>query len=304
MSISMRLAFPAPPVARPQLSVRAASSSLPVARVAAQRREADALRGCASLPLKPLPLGAGQPSCRRRGAAAVCHSSAHLSAHTMQWISAGATAVLLLAKGTAVHKSFLVPFFALQAPSSIISWIKSDYGQWAAFLALLVRLFFFIPGELELPLSTMLLVSVAPYQMMNLRGKGNEEVREREMTSPFSGNHNTASKVGYDAVEPSVARVRASIPDPPVAPHFRRGQTDHTAASVCSASALDSSAPLAMCPSAAWPPQSCEAWRRRLRERRTRRRGLWRRPGGPSNDLAAREWEDAQWFKGWGRGHS
>ncbi|KAK3137981.1 hypothetical protein QOZ80_5AG0362890 [Eleusine coracana subsp. coracana] len=169
MSISMRLAFPAPPVARPQLSVRAASSSLPVARVAAQRREADALRGCASLPLKPLPLGAGQPSCRRRGAAAVCHSSAHLSAHTMQWISAGATAVLLLAKGTAVHKSFLVPFFALQAPSSIISWIKSDYGQWAAFLALLVRLFFFIPGELELPLSTMLLVSVAPYQMMNLR---------------------------------------------------------------------------------------------------------------------------------------
>ncbi|XP_062232164.1 cold-regulated 413 inner membrane protein 1, chloroplastic-like [Phragmites australis] len=125
----------------------------------------------ASLPLKPQPLavGAGQP-CRRRGAAAVCHSSAHLSARTMQWISAGATAVLLLAKGTAIHKSFLVPFFALQAPCSIISWIKSDYGQWTAFLALLVRLFFFIPGEIELPLSTMLLVSVAPYQLMNLRG--------------------------------------------------------------------------------------------------------------------------------------
>uniref|UniRef100_A0A0E0L5U2 Uncharacterized protein n=1 Tax=Oryza punctata TaxID=4537 RepID=A0A0E0L5U2_ORYPU len=113
--------------------------------------------------------GAGQAS-GRRGAAAVCHSSAHLSARTMQWVSAGATAVLLLAKGTAIHKSFLVPLFALLAPCSVISWIKSDYGQWTAFLALLVRLFFFIPGELELPLSTMLLVSVAPYQMMNLRG--------------------------------------------------------------------------------------------------------------------------------------
>ncbi|RCV16506.1 hypothetical protein SETIT_3G144000v2 [Setaria italica] len=151
MSISMRLAIPAPAatVAPPRLRVRAAGNagSLPAARVAL-RTETDALRGCASLPLKPQPLAAGadQPS-RRRGAAAVCHSSAHLSARTMQWISAGASAVLLLAKGTAIHKSFLVPFFALQAPCSIISWIKSDYGQWTAFLALLVRLFFFIPGN-------------------------------------------------------------------------------------------------------------------------------------------------------------
>ncbi|KAL6618763.1 hypothetical protein ACP70R_033902 [Stipagrostis hirtigluma subsp. patula] len=174
MSISMRLAIPAPAAAAPvvlppRLRVRAAgtagSGAQSVARVA---QRTDALRGCASLPLKPQPLGAGAG--RRRGAAAVCHSSAHLSARTMQWISAGASAVLLLAKGTAIHKSFLVPFFALQAPGSIISWIKGDYGQWTAFLALLVRLFFFIPGELELPLSTMLLVSVAPYQLMNLRG--------------------------------------------------------------------------------------------------------------------------------------
>ncbi|CAL4901781.1 unnamed protein product [Urochloa decumbens] len=171
MSISMRLAIPAPAAAPPRLRVQAAAgngSSLPVPRVAL-RTETNALRGCASLPLKPQPLGAGQPS-RRRGAAAVCHSSAYLSVRTMQWVSAGASAVLLLAKGTAIHKSFLVPFFALQAPGSIISWIKGDYGQWTAFLALLVRLFFFIPGELELPLSTMLLVSVAPYQLMNLRG--------------------------------------------------------------------------------------------------------------------------------------
>ncbi|KAL6610767.1 hypothetical protein ACP70R_040736 [Stipagrostis hirtigluma subsp. patula] len=179
MSISMRLAIPAPAAAvlpPPRLRVRAAGSAGSGARSVARgglRTDTDALRGCASLPLKPQPLGAGAG--RRRGAAAVCHSSAYLSARTMQWISAGASAfslerVLLLAKGTAIHKSFLVPFFALQAPCSIISWIKGDYGQWTAFLALLVRLFFFIPGELELPLSTMLLVSVAPDQLMNLRG--------------------------------------------------------------------------------------------------------------------------------------
>ncbi|OMO82854.1 cold regulated membrane protein [Corchorus olitorius] len=78
--------------------------------------------------------------------------------------------VLLLAKGTAIQKTFLVPLFALQAPSSIISWMKSEYGLWAAFLALLIRLFFYIPAELELPFMALLLVIVAPYQVMSLRG--------------------------------------------------------------------------------------------------------------------------------------
>nr|XP_034601230.1 cold-regulated 413 inner membrane protein 1, chloroplastic-like [Setaria viridis] len=68
--------------------------------------------------------------------------------------------VLLLAKGTSIHKSFLVPFFALQAPCSIISWINCLY------------LHLTIIGELELLLSTMLLVSVVPYQLMNLSYKG------------------------------------------------------------------------------------------------------------------------------------
>ncbi|RXH86379.1 hypothetical protein DVH24_017432 [Malus domestica] len=79
--------------------------------------------------------------------------------------------VLLLAKGTAVQKSFLVPLFLLQAPATVVSWIKGEYGIWAAFLALLVRLFFFIPGELELPLTAFLLVIVAPYQVLKLRGR-------------------------------------------------------------------------------------------------------------------------------------
>ncbi|GFP91263.1 cold-regulated 413 inner membrane protein 2 chloroplastic [Phtheirospermum japonicum] len=76
----------------------------------------------------------------------------------------------MLARGTAIHKSFLVPLFALQAPATIVSWMKGEYGIWAAFLALLVRLFFYIPGELELPFITLLLVIVSPYQIMRLRG--------------------------------------------------------------------------------------------------------------------------------------
>ncbi|KAJ0960245.1 hypothetical protein J5N97_001920 [Dioscorea zingiberensis] len=49
--------------------------------------------------------------------------------------------------------------------------LRGEYGIWAAFLALLVRLFFYIPGELELPLVACLLVIVAPHQVMRLRGR-------------------------------------------------------------------------------------------------------------------------------------
>ncbi|KAG5562179.1 hypothetical protein RHGRI_005051 [Rhododendron griersonianum] len=121
-----------------------------------------------------------------RGFGAVCYS-APLTPRSLQLISTVSTAVLMLAKGTAIRKSFLVPLFALQAPPIIISWInikfsdhdsssllilpcRGEYGIWTAFLALIVRLFFFIPGELELPFVALLLVIVAPYQVMNLRG--------------------------------------------------------------------------------------------------------------------------------------
>ncbi|XP_015876324.3 cold-regulated 413 inner membrane protein 1, chloroplastic isoform X2 [Ziziphus jujuba] len=103
------------------------------------------------------------------GLSAVCYA-APLTVRNLQWISTISSAVLLLAKGTAVQKSFIVPLIALQAPTSIITWMKGEYGTWAAFLALLVRLFFFIPGELELPFMALLLVIVAPYQVLNLRG--------------------------------------------------------------------------------------------------------------------------------------
>ncbi|KAL6992316.1 hypothetical protein U1Q18_010422 [Sarracenia purpurea var. burkii] len=104
-----------------------------------------------------------------RGFNPVCYSTP-LGPPSLQWISTVCTAVLVLAKGTAIQKSFLVPLFVLQAPQSIISWIKSEYGIWTAFLTLLVRLFFFIPGELELPFQMLLLAIVAPYQVTNLRG--------------------------------------------------------------------------------------------------------------------------------------
>ncbi|KAH7545108.1 hypothetical protein FEM48_Zijuj01G0058200 [Ziziphus jujuba var. spinosa] len=80
------------------------------------------------------------------GLSAVCYA-APLTVRNLQWISTISSAVLLLAKGTAVQKSFIVPLIALQAPTSIITWMKGEYGTWAAFLALLVRLFFFIPGR-------------------------------------------------------------------------------------------------------------------------------------------------------------
>ncbi|KAG0458271.1 hypothetical protein HPP92_023428 [Vanilla planifolia] len=103
----------------------------------------------------------------RRGNAC---NAASFSPHTLQWVSAVSSAVLMFTKGTAIQKSFLVPLFVLQAPPTVISWIKGRYGAWAAFLALLVRIFYVIPGELELPFLIMLLVISAPYEAINLRG--------------------------------------------------------------------------------------------------------------------------------------
>eukprot|EP00250_Pteridium_aquilinum_P003839 c14115_g1_i1 orf=67-798(+) len=96
--------------------------------------------------------------------------SISLSGETLRWIFTAAAALLMLLKNTPINKSFLVPTLALQAPGEVITWIRGDYGFWAAFLGLLVRLFYFIPGELELPLVFVLVVITAPYQAMDLRG--------------------------------------------------------------------------------------------------------------------------------------
>ncbi|KFK44765.1 hypothetical protein AALP_AA1G300100 [Arabis alpina] len=107
---------------------------------------------------------------RKRGSSVVCYA-APMSVHNLQWISAISCVGLMLARGTGILKSLVVPLFALTAPSGIISWAKGEYGVWAAFLALLARLFFTFPGELELPFIALLLVIVSPYQVMSIRGK-------------------------------------------------------------------------------------------------------------------------------------
>ncbi|KAM2657109.1 hypothetical protein EV1_012513 [Malus domestica] len=85
---------------------------------------------------------------KMRGSGAMCYTYATpLSVNTLQFISTISTTVLFLAKMTVVQKSFLVPLFLLQMPATVISWIKGEYGIWAAFLVFLVRLFFFIPGR-------------------------------------------------------------------------------------------------------------------------------------------------------------
>jgi hypothetical protein len=106
----------------------------------------------------------------RRGSSAVCNSSV-MNPSTLQWVSSVASVVLLVVQGAAIQKPFLVPFFALQAPSTIISWIKGDYGIWTAFVGLFIRLFFRLPGELELPIVALLVIIIAPHQVMNLRGR-------------------------------------------------------------------------------------------------------------------------------------
>ncbi|CAH2034310.1 unnamed protein product [Thlaspi arvense] len=107
---------------------------------------------------------------RKRGSSVVCYA-APMPVHNLQWISAISCVGLMLARGTGIHKSFVVPLFALTAPSGIIAWAKGEYGIWAAFLALLARLFFAFPGELELPFIALLLAIVAPPQVMSIRGK-------------------------------------------------------------------------------------------------------------------------------------
>ncbi|PIA30083.1 hypothetical protein AQUCO_05700059v1 [Aquilegia coerulea] len=74
---------------------------------------------------------------RKGSLGVVCYSSP-LSPHTLQWVSTISSA--------------------------------GEYGLWTAFLALLVRLFLSVPGELELPFMAMLLVIVSPYQVVDLRG--------------------------------------------------------------------------------------------------------------------------------------
>ncbi|KAG5015480.1 hypothetical protein JHK85_021616 [Glycine max] len=122
-----------------------------------------------SYTFNPLRSFIGHGGSRSPGFRVHCYAPAPLTPPNLQWISTISSVVLILARGTAVPKSYIVPLFALQAPAGVVSWIKGRYGVWTAFLALLIRLFFYIPGELELPFLALLLLMVAPYEAMKLR---------------------------------------------------------------------------------------------------------------------------------------
>ncbi|KAI5020363.1 hypothetical protein ZWY2020_045251 [Hordeum vulgare] len=178
MSISLRLAIPAAapcPVLPPRTARPAGNAAFSPA----------ALRGCAALPLRPRPLGAVRP-CRSRGSGIVCSASAYLSPPTTQWVSVAAAAVLLLAKGTAyTNLSSCHCLFYKHLPRNLVDQ-ERNMGCGLLFLRYKSALFLpfpgelelplstmlavscSLPGELELPLSTMLLISIAPYQLMNL----------------------------------------------------------------------------------------------------------------------------------------
>ncbi|KAI5082158.1 hypothetical protein GOP47_0001901 [Adiantum capillus-veneris] len=119
------------------------------------------------LKLKNAAMEVKESSAHGGALASTCAISA--SPETLRWIFTGAATLLMLIRNTAIRKQFLVPLLALQAPMELITWMRGEYGLWAAFLALLVRLFYHIPGELELPLALLLLVITAPYQVMDLR---------------------------------------------------------------------------------------------------------------------------------------
>ncbi|KAL6567323.1 hypothetical protein OROGR_000991 [Orobanche gracilis] len=110
-----------------------------------------------------------------RGYGPGCYS-APLAPGNLHWIStvSAVRLVLMLARGTAIHKSFLVPLFALQAPASVVSWMKGEHGIWTAFLALLIRHFFFIPERVGGIISDVDVGDVSPYQIMR-RLSGTQE---------------------------------------------------------------------------------------------------------------------------------
>ncbi|KAI3882490.1 hypothetical protein MKW92_021713 [Papaver armeniacum] len=76
-----------------------------------------------------------------------------LSPQNLQWVCVIASAVLIIASGTSIQKSFL-----------------GENGVWAVFLALAFKLFYIFPKELELPLYAMLFVIASPQQVVKLRG--------------------------------------------------------------------------------------------------------------------------------------
>eukprot|EP00252_Welwitschia_mirabilis_P015160 TRINITY_DN33351_c0_g1_i1.p1 TRINITY_DN33351_c0_g1~~TRINITY_DN33351_c0_g1_i1.p1 ORF type:complete len:251 (-),score=17.95 TRINITY_DN33351_c0_g1_i1:351-1046(-) len=107
---------------------------------------------------------------RGRGLRIQAFPSPLLSVESSRWAYAVSALVLMLAKNARIYKSFLVPLVALGAPPTLMSWIRGEYGLWSTLVLFLVRLFYYIPGDLELPFLFMIFVIIAPLQVLNQRG--------------------------------------------------------------------------------------------------------------------------------------
>ncbi|XP_066309344.1 cold-regulated 413 inner membrane protein 1, chloroplastic-like isoform X2 [Miscanthus floridulus] len=130
------------------------------------------LRG-ASARKPPCP-GARSRRCWRLASVALCCASAQQCTDALRWICITAAARLMLAAGTTVDKSLLVPFVALQAPSGVTFWARQDHGRWmwiAVLVGPLMRFLYMTTGEWRRAISTTFLVAICIVlsQVMNLR---------------------------------------------------------------------------------------------------------------------------------------
>jgi len=103
-----------------------------------------------------------------KGGALSARSNAN-AVYSLNWVLVLSSVFLMLAAQTNVYKQILVPLTALHMPREVIGWMRGEYGMWIATVAVLVRLFYGIPGQLELPFATFLLIAVAPNNLLAFR---------------------------------------------------------------------------------------------------------------------------------------
>ncbi|KXG33053.1 cold-regulated 413 inner membrane protein 1, chloroplastic [Sorghum bicolor] len=127
------------------------------------------LRGACASPSR----WSGGLRCWRLASVALCCATAQQCNDALRWNCVTAAAMLMVAAGTTVDKSILVPFVALQAPSGVTFFVKEDHGRlmWIGLLIGIMRFLYIITGEWRRAISTTFLVAIAmvPSQVMKLR---------------------------------------------------------------------------------------------------------------------------------------
>jgi hypothetical protein len=95
----------------------------------------------------------------------------------LRWLAVIAAIYLLVLDRTNwrtnLLTALLVPYLALQLPEPVFGYLRGGIGAWIAFIAVVIRLFFAsrFPhnGDLELPVSFILLVVTAPSLIVGVR---------------------------------------------------------------------------------------------------------------------------------------